>query len=194
MTRRDQMSVSMGLSLASKVMDGLSRMELLAFCMLFITIGYTYVNLAPESPFLHPVIPPYFSMINCVLFAVLFAIMRLMQRRNLKLERLLLAFFLGGMPVIYLWSALLQEDKSGVVVEVAGAFIFMGLAAWGFKRSPLILGLGIVSHGMAWDIWHHNHSVYMENWYSVGCLIIDIALGFLVLTQLKAHQVMGRNE
>lgn len=106
----------------------------------------------------------------------------------------MLALFLGFMPIIYLWSALVQGDGAGVLVEVVGTFIFIGIAILGFMRSdsPLILGVGILMHGIGWDIWHHDHSVYVEGWYSIGCLVIDIALAFLVLTQLKAHRSVGR--
>lgn len=194
MTSRNQTSVP--IMVAKKAMESLSRLELLAFCALFIALAYTCITLAPDSLFLHPGIPPYFAVISSVVFAVFFVALRLMPRRNLKFERLSLALFLGSMPIIYIWSALLHEDKTGVLVETAGALIYMGLAVWGFKRSssPSILPLGIAAHGMAWDIWHHNHSAYMDNWYPVGCFLIDIALAFVVVTQFKAHRADGHHK
>ncbi len=188
MTSRNQASVP--IMAARYVMESLSRLEFLAFCTLIIALVYTSITLAPDSLFLHPGFPPYFGVIGSSAFAVFFVALRLVPRRNLKFERLSLALFLGSMPIIYIWSALLHGDKAGVLVEVAGAFIFMGMAAWGLKRStlPWMLALGIAAHGMAWDSWHHNHSTYMENWYPVGCFLIDVALAFVVVTQFKAHQ------
>ena len=185
---------SMDLSLTNKVVDALSSMEFLAFFMLFVAIGYTWGNLAPEPLFSDPVFPTHFSIINCALFAVLFAVVRLLPKRRLKLERLSLALFLAGMPIIYLWSALIKVEGVGVLVELVGVFIFISIAAWGYIQSdsPLILCVGILMHGIGWDIWHPEHSVSIESWYSIGCLVIDIALSFLVLTQLKAHRDMSR--
>lgn len=181
-------------SILDKIVDALSRMEFLAFLMLFFAVGYTWVNLAPEPLFEHPAIPTHFSIINSALFAVFYAAARILPKRRLELEKVSLALFLAGMPIIYLWSALIHVEGVGILVELAGVFIFIGIAAWGYIQSdsPLILCVGILMHGIGWDIWHHEHSAYVESWYSIGCLVIDIALSFLVLTQLKAHQNMNR--
>ena len=195
MTSLDQASATIGL-VAEKILERLSRLEVLAFCALFISVAYTCITLAQEPPFLHPGLPHNFSMIYCVLFSVFFVAVRLMVRRKLSLERLSMAVFLGGMPFVYIWSALLHGEMIGVLVEVAGGFIFVGLAVWGFKgfTSPWMLGLGITAHGLAWDSWHHDHTVYIAYWYPMGCLLIDIALGFLVLTQWAAHQVGAQHK
>lgn len=194
MTSRTQASAP--IMVARKVLDSVSRLEFLAFCVLFIVLAYTCITLAPGSLLLQAGIPPYFGVIGSFAFAVFFVGLRLMPRRNLKFERLSLALFLGSMPIIYIWSVLLHGDTTGVLVEVAGAFIFIGTAVWGFKRStsPSMLALGIVAHGIAWDGWHHNHSAYMDNWYPVGCFLIDFALAFVVVTQLKAHHAGGQHK
>jgi hypothetical protein len=171
----------------------MSLLEFTAFCGLIMAIAYTCIWLAPASPFLSPGIPPHFSMMSCVLFSIVYSGLRLMPQRKLNFERLSLTLFLGGMPIIYIWSALLHGHALGVFIEILGAFIFMGMAAWGFRRpsQPWILALGIAGHGLAWDSWHHNHSAYMENWYSLGCLLIDVALAFLVVTQFDAYRRAG---
>lgn len=194
MTSRNQASIPM--SVSRRVIDSLSRLEFLAFCTLLIAVAYTCITLAPDSLLLHPGIPPYFSMISCVIFTVFFVALRLMPLRNVQFERLSLALFLAYMPIIYIWSALLNGETTEVLAEIAGAFIFMGMAWWGFKRSssPWILALGIAAHGVAWDSWHHNHSAYIDYWYPLGCLLIDIALAFVVVTQFKAHREGQRHK
>ncbi|MCE9577796.1 MAG: hypothetical protein K8W52_31975 [Deltaproteobacteria bacterium] len=101
-----------------------------------------------------------------------------------SLRRLQLALFLGGMPIIYAWCALLRGDTSALAIESIGLVVFGGLAIAGYLRVPLLLGVGIIAHGVAWDAWHHGHSSYVPDWYSAGCLVADLGIGLFALSYL----------
>jgi hypothetical protein len=168
-------------------MKRLAKLELPAFVGLFVAISYIYLKFAPESPLLHLGSPQYFAAFGAVITGVFFFVIRFFMPRNLKLEKLVLAIFLASMPLIYLWSALEAHDSSGIILELIGVVVYGGLAIYGYFRSVAVLGLGIAAHGIVWDLLHHKHSAYVDNWYSFGCFVVDIAYGFLVLTQLQAH-------
>jgi len=172
-------------------MNLLAQLERPAFILLIAIVAYAWIGLAPESPLRHPLVPPYFATLAAVLVAAQLVLLRLLPRRRLKLERLVQALFLAGMPLIYLWAAWLAEDAAGLRLEAIGVPLFGALALWGYLRSPLLLGIGILLHGVAWDAWHHGHGAYMPDWYALGCLLVDVAMGLLVFTQLPAHRRTG---
>jgi hypothetical protein len=174
-------------------MQRLARLEPLAFVILFAAISSLFLALAPESPFAHLGSAPYAATVGAAIAGIVLAIVRFLMRRNLQLEKFVLAVFLAAMPIIYLWSALEAGDSNGVLLESLGIVIYGGLAVFGFFRSPLALGLGIAAHGLVWDWLHHNRSAYIPNWYSLGCLIVDVAFAFLVLTQLHAHNIAEKS-
>jgi hypothetical protein len=62
----------------------------------------------------------------------------------------------------------------------------------GYYKSFLILGLGLAAHGLGWDLWHHGSSSYIASWYPSACLLVDLALGFLLVTQASMHQVPNK--
>jgi hypothetical protein len=107
--------------------------------------------------------------------------------RREHLERLLLASFLAGMPIMYLWGALRNHDTSGALLESVGLLVYGAWAVVGYRRSSMVIGMGIAAHGIGWDAWHHGHVSYMEPHYPMGCLIIDIAFGLAI-----AGAVFGR--
>jgi hypothetical protein len=115
--------------------------------------------------------------------AVGYAGLRLLPNRQAICERLLLAGFLVGMPVIYIWAALRANDYGSALLESLGLIAFGSCAVVGFRRSMLLLGVGIAAHGLAWDAWHHGHAGYIEPWYPLACFIVDIALGLTVAIQ-----------
>lgn len=166
----------------------LTRLELPAFALLIAVLAYAWIGLAPESPLLHPLLPPYFATLAAVLVAAQLVVLRLLPRRRVRLEKLVLALFLGAMPLIYLWAAWLANEAGAMKLEAVGLLLFGSLAIWGWLRSPAIIAAGIVAHGVAWDAWHHGHSAYMPDWYALGCLLVDLALGLLVFTQLRAYR------
>lgn len=168
-------------------MDPVARLELPAFALLVAVLAYAWTALAPESPLQDPLHPTCFATIAAVLTAATLILLRLLPRRPLQLERLTLALFLAAMPLIYLWSAALHGDRGGMLLEAIGLPLFGTMALLGWRGRPALLAIGIAAHGIAWDAWHHGHSNYIEDWYALGCLLVDVALGLLVWAQLPAH-------
>ncbi len=81
----------------------------------------------------------------------------------------------------------MAADHTGFLwlgVEAAGLLVYAAFAVLGFKRSPWFLVAGIMAHGLAWDIWHIGNSRYIPNWYSVGCLVVDVSLGVYVAIRI----------
>lgn len=109
--------------------------------------------------------------------------LRLAGRQGTLLERAWLAGFLAGMPLIYL-AELWRTGGGGWWIELAAVPVFGVLAALGLLRSAWFLGLGILAHGVAWDLWHVGGRV-VPTWYAVGCLVADVALGVYVLTHVR---------
>ena len=103
-------------------------------------------------------------------------------RRTRQIELWLLAAFLCGMPVVYVAQYIVvahgnAEPEGWLWLELAGVPIFAALALLGVKISPWFLVIGIVAHGFGWDSWHYRSSPYIPDWYSTGCLLVDITIG-----------------
>lgn len=107
--------------------------------------------------------------------------------RTIKAELLLLAAFLCSMPIVYVMRYLVAANattNSWLWLELAGIPIFATLAVLGVKKSPWFLVIGIVAHGLSWDSWHYRNSGYVPNWYSLGCLLVDITIGAYVAARI----------
>jgi len=104
-------------------------------------------------------------------------------------ERGLLALFLAGMPVVYLarWFAFRPENSppAWLAVELAGLGIFGLLAVLGLKRSPWFLAIGIVGHGIVWDVSHVT-APFMPSWYWIMCLLVDVGLGLYAAARIPS--------
>jgi len=102
-------------------------------------------------------------------------------------ERGVLTAFLAGMPVIYLarWLAFRPENSppSWLAIELVGLGIFGLLAVLGLKRSPWFLAVGIVGHGIVWDLSHLT-SAYIPSWYPIMCLLVDVGLGLYTAARI----------
>lgn len=108
---------------------------------------------------------------------------------GIKFERILLALFLAGMPIVYVasWFAVEHEHASHwLLVELGGLPIYITLAVLGLTRSPWLLAAGITAHGLAWDTWHIAGSDYIPSWYAIGCLMADIGIGAYVAVRIPA--------
>ena len=73
-------------------------------------------------------------------------------------ERNLLVGFLVGMPLVYvaryLFASTGRVANHWFAVEVLGTAIFSSLVL-GVKYSPWFLAIGMVLHGLPWDLWHY---------------------------------------
>src|SRR5262249_43982093 len=102
------------------------------------------------------------------------------------------AGFLAAMPFIYLTAALKRGSSLDIAIELVGVPLFVGLAVFGYYKSFLVLGLGLAAHGLGWDLWHHGSYSFIACWYPSSCLLVDLALGFLLVTQASMHQVPNK--
>src|SRR5258706_3795004 len=133
-----------------KSMKELKKFEWCAFLALFALLAFAGFYLVPDPSLRHLQEPPYAGSLGALLVAVVLIILRLKIPRDIRLEKLILALFIGGMPVIYLWSAFIASDRHGVVIESLGIVIFGSLALLGYFRSPWFLVGGIAAHALAW--------------------------------------------
>lgn len=115
--------------------------------------------------------------------------------RAMKFERIWLAVFLVGMPLIYVMGWFVARERaasSWLWVELLGLAIYAAFAALGLKKSPWFLAIGIAGHGLAWDSWHYKNSAYVPDWYAVACLLVDLALAAYVATRIPAYREAWR--
>lgn len=170
-------------------MANFKRLEWAAFLLLFGVLGYAIV--APGAAWQAIGKPEMLAVVAAMMVAVVLLVLRLLPppRRLLRLERFIYGVFLASMPFIYLAAALLQGDTRGIAIEALGIPVFVGLAIYGYYRSFWVVGAGIIAHGIGWDLWHHGTVTYIAAWYPIACLLADLALGFLALTQLSVQQV-----
>jgi len=111
--------------------------------------------------------------------------------RGVNFERNLLALFLAGMPLVYVLRYLLSS-RTGTPsfwagVELLGIPVFGAFALLGLKRSPWFLAIGILAHGLAWDLWHYRTSTYIPDWYAIFCMAVDLALATYVAARVPTY-------
>lgn len=173
-------------------MANLKKLEPVAFVLVFIALYCAFFVLAPHSALYDLSKAETLAGWATVVVAFALVALRLLPKRRLRFERLIYAVFLAAMPFIYFAAALRQGSGSDIAIELVGVFVFVGLAVFGYYKSFLALGLGIAAHGLGWDLWHHRSASYIASWYPFACMLIDLALGFLVVTQTSVHQVPNR--
>ena len=62
--------------------------------------------------------------------------------------------------------------------------IFAVLAVAGLRGSGWYLAVGIAAHGLAWDLWHHGRTTFIPDWYTIGCLIVDVGWGLYAASRV----------
>ena len=169
----------------------LRKLEPVAFVLVFLAVYYAFAVLPPRSALCDLAMPEAHGGWASVVVALALPVLRCLPTRRLRVERLIYATFLGGMPFIYLAAALKLGSGSDIAVELAGVPVFVGLAAFGYYKSFLVLGLGIAAHGLGWDLWHQGSHSSIASWYPFACLVIDLALGFLAITQAGVHHAVA---
>ncbi len=166
----------------------LSRLEILALAGMVVQQVYV-ASVVPASPFSHLNQPVYLATLLAPVTCVVLIALRFRAPRAVRLEKLLLALFLGGMPFVYASTALLGGHPVGA--ELVGIAVFVPLALAGYRGSPWFLAAGIAAHGVGWDLWHHPGELVVPRWYALGCLVVDVALGAYVATQVAAYREGG---
>lgn len=119
---------------------------------------------------------------------VFLLLLRHVPAKFVWLERLTVALFLGGMPLVYLgrwlWHGGATAGTGWLAVELFGTVVFVGLAILGYRGLPWLLVGGVALHGIAWDSWHLGTSTYVPDWYARACLVIDLGLALYCATRI----------
>src|SRR5262245_29238272 len=106
-----------------------------------------------------------------------------------RIERGVLALFLNLMPAVYLAAWGLTEHGPGVWIEILGLTVFATLTILSLLISPWYLGLGIIAHGVLWDVWHHERFMaqhFIPSWYTTACLIADVGVGIYACLRIRS--------
>lgn len=132
--------------------------------------------------------PTFAAMVACTGVLALITALRGRGRRGTRIERGTLALFLLLMPTIYLasWLQAGGSHHGWFGVELAGQAAFAVLAFLGWRRAPLLLGVGILAHGTLWDAWHFGRTPFMPDWYAIACGVVDVGCGIYALAQVRA--------
>jgi hypothetical protein len=168
------------------------KLEPVAFVLLFTALYYALVVLAPHSALYEFPTAETLAGLAALVVAVALVVLRFLPKRRWHVERLIYAGFLAAMPFIYLAAALKRGSSLDIAIELVGAPLFVGLAVFGYYKSFLALGLGLAAHRLGWDLWHHGPTSYNASWYPSACLVVDLGLAFLGVTQASIHQVPNK--
>ena len=133
--------------------------------------------LVPDSPLRHLDDPIYWAILayGCLLLTL--AGLRLSRRpgSGRRRERVVLAIFLGAMPLVYLASAArLGAAAAWWALEAFGLVLYTGLATWSLTTAWL-LPVGLLAHGI-WDLAHHQRTPFLADWYAVACAVVDLGV------------------
>jgi hypothetical protein len=123
--------------------------------------------------------------------AVVFALLvtRFFGEGGLVFERVMLAVFLAGMPLVYVASWFLSPSTGAgwLGVELLGVPVYGAFAVLGLRSSPWWIVAGTAAHGICWDAWHHATTSVVPPWYVTGCLLLDISIALYFATRTKTN-------
>jgi len=153
--------------------------------------AYAWMELVPAGFLAHLGQPAHLATLGGVIgvFALL-AVASLPTSRGWM--NLLVAQVLASMPLFYLWGAVQHGRLPEVLTETAGLLLFGGLAWYGWRHKPVLLGLGVVAHGLLWDSWHLHHNTVLPAWYPLACGLYDVAFGLLAVMHHCAGALRAR--
>ncbi len=140
--------------------------------------------IVPGVPFAHLDDPSYWGVIGYALTLVV-VVARVLGRRSEASERRWMVGFLVGMPLIYIADWLRFGGAAyWLVIEFVGLVLFSGIAWLSVRRSLWFLPSGITLHAL-WDAGHYEIAGFIPNWYVVGCIVVDVALGLYIAGRLS---------
>lgn len=89
----------------------------------------------------------------------------------------------------YILFATMGAPKSVLLIESAGAAVFISLAVFGFKKSPWVIAAALAGHGV-YDFFHHFliHDLGVPVWWPGFCLSFDIAAAAFLATLLMRNR------
>lgn len=160
--------------------------ETIALLVLIVATVLASLGVPGSSWRVSPVDPCHVAVLGGIASTAALTVARFLGERALAFERLIAAFFLFVMPVIYVGSFLLSQQTFApwFFVELAAVPVYGALAVAGFRGRPRLLVLGIAAHGILWDSWHYGHSAYIPDWYALGCLVLDIPMALYVAARI----------
>jgi hypothetical protein len=138
----------------------------------------------PDHSLAHAGDPVHLAAFAGIATSIAIAMLRCAGIRGSSAERILLALFLGGMPFVYVASWLVAPEPGWLAIELVGIGVYVPLAVLGMTRSAWFLAVGIIAHGLGWDLWHHGRTTFVPDWYTVGCLVADVGIGLYTATQV----------
>ena len=89
----------------------------------------------------------------------------------------------------YILFATMGAPKSVLLIESAGAAVFIILALFGFKKSLWVIAAALAGHGV-YDFFHHFliHDPGVPVWWPGFCLSFDIAAAAFLATLLMRNR------
>lgn len=141
--------------------------------------------------------PCHLASILCAATVGVMFVTRLLGKKALAFEPIIMMAFLASMPLVYIASYLVIDGNLGNMwlwIEILGFPLYLLFAILGLKYSPWFLVIGIALHGFAWDIWHYSNSTYIPNWYAIGCLLADIGISLYVAARIKAWRSLEQSD
>ena len=124
--------------------------------------------------------------ISGIIVAVVIIILSRLLSKHFT-TKLFAATILIAIAFIYVGFSLKDNSVGLIILEVVVALIFYFLAVIGYTRNNLLLGFGIILHGL-WDIFHHKGifiSTDIPGYWPSFCLIVDIIDGIYFLIIFK---------
>jgi len=160
-----------------------SALDVVGFSALIAQLVASLVLLArvPSLDFSVPVVQ---ASAAGILSTLLIVSIRARGLRGSRAERLLLALFLGGMPLVYVGSWFRLQQPGWLWIELVGTCVFVVLAVLGWRRSAWFLAGGILAHGLLWDLPHHARQEFVPTWYTLGCLIVDVGMAIYAAVEV----------
>src|SRR5947207_1526159 len=108
----------------------LSVMKIVGFVALYAQLVVT-VALVPWSHF--SAAPVYLASISAIVTTIAITLLHVLRVRDTRYERALLAFFLGGMPLVYLGSWALAPAPGWLAIELVGLAVYAVAAIIGYR-------------------------------------------------------------
>jgi hypothetical protein len=101
------------------------------------------------------------------------------------------SIWLAAIGAIYLGFAFADGRVGIVVLELAGATVFLVLAFLGLWVAPALIGIGLCLHAV-WDLAHRPHGIAtaIPRWYPPFCAAFDFLFAGIFL--FHAHEVAVR--
>jgi len=104
-------------------------------------------------------------------------------------ERSGLAVLLGA--IAFFWPVFaVQADATAITLVLHGVVfvIFSALAAFGFRKSAVVIAAGLIAHGV-FDVFVHFTGHPGPFWWPAFCGALDLVAGVLVIILIRTHRI-----